>query len=105
MARRRRKVYVHDFINRRGRAIGFNIRAAVGTRGGAHSRAHAYEACVTVNQQHGRAVYPLDRRRGLRSLQDREVCATGPAPRRALGAALKKLGATLVRRSSAFRGT
>jgi hypothetical protein len=93
MARQRRKIHVHDFRPRKGRSMHVPVVATVSVRSGAHSARYVYEACVQIR-----------RRKGSGSAAGTE-CATGRAPRRALGAALKRLGASMVRRSSAFRGT
>lgn len=61
-----------------------------------NSKALAYEACVSIESD-GRSKH-------RRIADDRQACAHGPAPRRALGLALKKLGGIITRRSSAFRG-
>jgi hypothetical protein len=90
---KRRKVRVHDYGGRRSTKKGSMQYAIHRTQG--HSRKFAYEACVYVGS--------AERRTG-RVANAGHDCGYGPAPRRALAAAMKKLASTLIKRSSAFRG-
>lgn len=91
-----RKVRVHDFVGRASKERWTQVYTIVKRTAG-NSAANTFEACAWISSS-GRS----SRRRPA---DERIACARGPAPRRALGKALKLLGSTLVKRSSAFRGS
>ncbi len=94
---KRRKVSV-SYAHRQ-RTMKVPLHAVIVRRTGT-STDTTFEACVHVR---GRGATASRRGQG-RLAVDTYECAYGPAPRRALAKALSKLGSTLVKRSSAFRG-